>query len=425
MSSPIAMAQTQSTPSTPVAPITQDIGERIPTIRLTRLFPHCTLHRPLQVLQAPGDDTHLYVLEQAGRIVRLDLANNQSSEAFEWLDIRERVNCEGNEEGLLSMAFDPHFEQNGAFFLYYTARKPRRSELTRFQIDIVTGLANPDSAKVLLKVKQPYSNHNGGTLLFGPDGMLYLSLGDGGAANDPHGNGQNMQTLLAKIIRIDVHHDAHANASQPDKQPEQSPQPTQNKEAKQALQEKPYAIPADNPFVNTPNAAPEIWAVGLRNVWRMSFDRATGLLYAGDVGQNTYEEIDLITKGGNYGWNVREGLHAFEQGHHGNAEPQFIQPIAEYSHADGVSVTGGYVYRGAKFPALQGVYLYADFTFGTIWGLRCDGVRSCTPTVVWHRQGGNSMWSSFGQLNNGELLLCAFDGVDSGLGSLWKIEAAQ
>ena len=370
----------------------------IPRLQVQRLFPNITLRRPVQAVQAPGDDRHLYVLEQAGRVMRLDLTKPDATEAEVWMDIREQVNSAGNELGLLSIVFDPEFADTHQFFLYYTANKPLRSELTRFDVAPATGMPVLKSAKVFLEVKQPYSNHNGGTVLFGPDGMLYLSLGDGGAANDPHGNSQNMAALLGKIIRIDVRRSEGGE---------------------------PYAIPADNPFVDNPKAAPEIWATGLRNVWRMSFDRKTGQLYAGDVGQNAYEEVDLIVKGGNYGWNPREGLHAFDKGKPGTAGAAYIDPIAEYPHDQGVSVTGGHVYRGSKWPSLQGVYLYADYAFGTIWGLRCNGDR-CTPSeVVWQRQGGKSMWSSFGELNNGELVLCAFDGTESGPGSLWMIQAAE
>jgi glucose/arabinose dehydrogenase len=370
----------------------------IPRLQVQRLFPNITLRRPVQAVQAPGDDKHLYVLEQAGRVMRLDLTKPDATEAEVWMDIREQVNSAGNELGLLSIVFDPKFADTHQFFLYYTASKPLRSELTRFDVAPATGMPVLKSAKVFLEVKQPYSNHNGGTVLFGPDGMLYLSLGDGGAANDPHGNSQNMAALLGKIIRIDVRRSEGGE---------------------------PYAIPADNPFVDNPKAAPEIWATGLRNVWRMSFDRKTGQLYAGDVGQNAYEEVDLIVKGGNYGWNPREGLHAFDKGKPGTAGAVYIDPIAEYPHDQGVSVTGGHVYRGSKWPSLQGVYLYADYAFGTIWGLRCNGDR-CTPSeVVWQRQGGKSMWSSFGELNNGELVLCAFDGTESGPGSLWMIQAAE
>ncbi|MCE2874482.1 MAG: PQQ-dependent sugar dehydrogenase [Planctomycetaceae bacterium] len=370
----------------------------IPRLQVQRLFPNIKLRRPVQAVQAPGDDKHLYVLEQAGRVMRLDLTKPDATEAEVWMDIREQVNSAGNELGLLSIVFDPKFADTHQFFLYYTADKPLRSELTRFNVAPATGMPVLKSAKVFLEVKQPYSNHNGGTVLFGPDGMLYLSLGDGGAANDPHGNSQNMGALLGKIIRIDVRRSEGGE---------------------------PYAIPADNPFVDNPKAAPEIWATGLRNVWRMSFDRKTGQLYAGDVGQNAYEEVDLIVKGGNYGWNPREGLHAFDKGRPGTAGAAYIDPIAEYPHDQGVSVTGGHVYRGSKWPSLQGVYLYADYAFGTIWGLRCNGDR-CTPSeVVWQRQGGKSMWSSFGELNNGELVLCAFDGTESGPGSLWMIQAAE
>jgi len=370
----------------------------IPRLQVQRLFPNIKLRRPVQAVQAPGDDRHLYVLEQAGRVMRLDLTKPDAAEAEVWMDIREQVNSAGNELGLLSIVFDPKFAETHQFFLYYTANKPLRSELTRFDVAPATGMPVLKSAKVFLEVKQPYSNHNGGTVLFGPDGMLYLSLGDGGAANDPHGNSQNMAALLGKIIRIDVRRSEGGE---------------------------PYAIPADNPFVDNPKAAPEIWATGLRNVWRMSFDRKTGQLYAGDVGQNAYEEVDLIVKGGNYGWNPREGLHAFDKGKPGTAGAAYLDPIAEYPHDQGVSVTGGFVYRGGKWPSLQGVYLYADYAFGTIWGLRCNGDR-CTPSeVVWQRQGGKSMWSSFGELNNGELVLCAFDGTESGPGSLWMIQAAE
>lgn len=370
----------------------------IPRLQVQRLFPNITLRRPVQAVQAPGDDKHLYVLEQAGRVMRLDLTKPDATEAEVWMDIREQVNSAGNELGLLSIVFDPKFAETHQFFLYYTANKPLRSELTRFDVAPATGMPVLKSAKVFLEVKQPYSNHNGGTVLFGPDGMLYLSLGDGGAANDPHGNSQNMAALLGKIIRIDVRRSEGGE---------------------------PYAIPADNPFVDNPKAAPEIWATGLRNVWRMSFDRKTGQLYAGDVGQNAYEEVDLIVKGGNYGWNPREGLYAFDKGKPGTAGAAYIDPIAEYPHDQGVSVTGGHVYRGSKWPSLQGVYLYADYAFGTIWGLRCNGDR-CTPSeVVWQRHGGKSMWSSFGELNNGELVLCAFDGTESGPGSLWMIQAAE
>ena len=381
-----------------VSPLPDANKGAIPRIRVSRLFPSLQLRRPVQALQAPGDTRALYVLEQAGRIVRLDLQDASVTEAPTWMDIREQVHDRGNEEGLLSMAFHPKFAENGQFFLYYTATSPRRSELTRFTVDRASGKPDLRSAKVLLEIPQPYSNHNGGTVLFGPDGMLYLSIGDGGAANDPHNHGQNPSTLLGTVIRIDVD---------------------------RAKDDKPYAVPADNPFVGDAKAAPEVWAFGLRNVWRMSFDRATGKLYGGDVGQNAWEEIDIIQRGGNYGWNVREGRHAFAPARPGAFSTDFIEPIAEYGHGDGVSVTGGFVYRGARFPALVGVYLYADYAFGTIWGLRCGDSGCGDPVVVWKRGAAAQMWSSFGELHDGELVLCAFDGGESGPGSLWKIDAVE
>jgi quinoprotein glucose dehydrogenase len=392
----LAMLLPQAEPA--VSPVPNANKGAIPRIRVSRLFPSLQLRRPVQALQAPGDTRALYVLEQAGRIVRLDLQDASITEAPTWMDIREQVHDRGNEEGLLSMAFHPKFAENGQFFLYYTATGPRRSELTRFTVDRASGKPDLRSAKVLLEIPQPYSNHNGGTVLFGPDGMLYLSIGDGGAANDPHNHGQNPSTLLGTVIRIDVDRTTDG---------------------------KPYAVPSDNPFVGNAKAAPEVWAYGLRNVWRMSFDRATGKLYGGDVGQNAWEEIDIIQRGGNYGWNVREGRHAFAPARPGAFSTDFIEPIAEYGHGDGVSVTGGFVYRGARFPTLTGVYLYADYAFGTIWGLRCGDAGCGDPVVVWKRGAAAQMWSSFGELHDGELVLCAFDGGESGPGSLWKIDGVE
>ena len=392
----LAMLLPQAEPA--VSPVPNANKGAIPRIRVSRLFPSLQLRRPVQALQAPGDTRALYVLEQAGRIVRLDLRDASITEAPTWMDIREQVHDRGNEDGLLSMAFHPKFAENGQFFLYYTATGPRRSELTRFTVDRASGKPDLRSAKVLLEIPQPYSNHNGGTVLFGPDGMLYLSIGDGGAANDPHNHGQNPSTLLGTVIRIDVDRTTDG---------------------------KPYAVPSDNPFVGNAKAAPEVWAYGLRNVWRMSFDRATGKLYGGDVGQNAWEEIDIIQRGGNYGWNVREGRHAFAPARPGAFSTDFIEPIAEYGHGDGVSVTGGFVYRGARFPTLTGVYLYADYAFGTIWGLRCGDAGCGDPVVVWKRGAAAQMWSSFGELHDGELVLCAFDGGESGPGSLWKIDGVE
>jgi glucose/arabinose dehydrogenase len=204
--------------------------------------------------------------------------------------------------------------------------------------------ADPSSEEELLRIPQPYWNHNGGTICFGPDGYLYVGLGDGGSANDPHGNGQNLQTLLGKILRIDVDHKDEGKA---------------------------YAVPKDNPFVGRDDALPEVYASGLRNVWRIAFDRETGTLWAGDVGQNLWEEIDLIVSGGNYGWSVRESAHPFGPDGSG-PRTDLIDPIWEYDHQVGKSITGGVVYRGKNVPELAGKYLYADYVSGKLWALKYD-----------------------------------------------------
>jgi quinoprotein glucose dehydrogenase len=256
-----------------------------------------------------------------------------------------------NEEGLLGMAFHPKFKTNGEFFVYYTTQEESHTTVvSRFKVSKENpNQADPASEEVLMSVNHPYWNHKGGTICFGPDGYLYIAIGDGGAGNDPHGNGQNLQTLLGKVLRIDVDH----------------------KDGKLE-----YAIPKDNPFIGRfANkqliARPEIFAYGIRNIWRMSFDRATGQLWAADVGQNLWEEINLITKGGNYGWNLRESKHEFAPNSTGSG-PGLVDPIFEYNHDIGKSITGGHVYRGKKFPGLVGHYLYADYVSGRIWALKYD-----------------------------------------------------
>jgi glucose/arabinose dehydrogenase len=371
-------------------------GPAIPKLGLSRLFPKLPLVRPIQTLVRPGAPTELLVVEQPGRILRVDLGKQDATEAEVVLDIRERVNDGGNEEGLLSVAFHPKFPAKREVYLYYTAAKPRRSILSRFTVSEDGRTIDPASEVEILVASQPYSNHNGGTVLFGPDGFLYLSYGDGGAANDPHHYGQDLSSLLGKVVRIDVDKPGADGAH--------------------------YSVPADNPFVGREGARPEIWAYGTRNIWRMAFDPKTGDLWAGDVGQNEWEEVSLIVKGGNYGWNAREGFHEFRGGK--GAGP-FIEPVVEYHHREGLSITGGRVYRGGASPALDGVYVYADFVFGTVWGIRMIDGKPTRPAVVAEKRG--ALWSSIDELADGTFVLSAFDlGQErNNPGSLWKLAPVQ
>ena len=297
---------------------------------------------------------------------------------FVLLDISDAVLRQGFEEGLLSVTLDPEFASNGYIYAYYRATGPRRTLLARFTVK--SDVASVASRLVILKVGQPYQNHNGGTVRFGPDGMLYLSLGDDGSGGDQHGNGQDPSTLLGTIIRLDV---SATTASQPD------------------------AIPSDNPqFANSLGARPEIWAYGLRNPWRMAFDSATGSLWVGDVGQGSVEEIDIVVGGDNYGWNRLEGDLCFSPSS-GCTTPDAIAPVATYSHSGGrCSVAGGIVYRGSEVPTLRGYYIYGDFYSGTIWALGSD--LAGDPVVV--AETGDSILS-FGVDGDGELYMLGFGPV--------------
>jgi glucose/arabinose dehydrogenase len=337
-------------------------------IKTVRAFPNLKPRRPVAITNAADGSNRLFVLSEFGQV--LIVPNDQDAvETKTFLDIEEKVDYmeKENEEGLLGLAFHPKYKQNGEFFLYYTIKEPpHTSVISRFKVTKDDpNKADPKSEEVLLTIKQPFWNHNGGNLLFGPDGYLYIGLGDGGSANDPQGNGQKLETLLGKILRIDVDHKTNGQ---------------------------PYGIPSDNPFVNRPNAKPEIYALGVRNIWGMAFDPATKLFYAADVGQNLWEEINIIQKGGNYGWSIRESFHKFDKSDpkvttktgpgrtpdlqnkpDAGSNKDFIDPIWEYHHdTDGKSITGGEVYRGKRLPALVGYYVYADYVSGKIWGLKYD-----------------------------------------------------
>jgi glucose/arabinose dehydrogenase len=301
--------------------------------------------RPLVLTHAGDGSNRVFVATQQG-VIHVFPNDQKATKTKVFLDIRPKVRYEDkeNEEGLLGFCFHPRFKETGEFFLFYNPKR-LTTVISRFRVSKDDpDRADPASEEVLFKVERPYWNHAGGTIAFGPDGNLYAVLGDGGLANDPHENGQNLNALLGKVLRLDVDHKDEGKG---------------------------YAIPKDNPFVGRKDARPEIYCYGLRNPWRIAFDRKTGQLWGGDVGQNLWEEIDLLVAGGNYGWNRREGLHPF--GAKGTGpRPEFVEPIWEYHHDVGKSITGGTVYRGTRVPELEGHYLYADYVTNKLWALKYD-----------------------------------------------------
>ncbi|MGH7731881.1 MAG: PQQ-dependent sugar dehydrogenase [Candidatus Eiseniibacteriota bacterium] len=329
---------------------------------------------PLYVTAPPGDP-RLFVVEQAGRI-RIVKAGRLLSTPF--LDLTDRVRS-GGEQGLLSVAFHPRYAVNGFLYVNYTDHRGD-TRVVRYTVGRDPDRADPSSALLVLTVEQPFANHNGGLVIFGPDGMLYVGMGDGGSGGDPYGHGQNRATLLGKLLRLDVDRGA------------------------------PYAVPHDNPFVGRAGMRGEIWALGLRNPWRFCFDPTAGLLYIADVGQNRWEEIDVARadQGGlDYGWNVMEGDHCFRS--RACDRRGRVAPVVEYGHGDGCSVTGGFVYRGRRMPDLVGHYFYADYCRGWIRSFKYEG-----GVVRDHREWRGAepgQVTSFGQDAAGELYVCASDGT--------------
>eukprot|EP00913_Durusdinium_trenchii_P028384 g26612.t1 len=337
--------------------------------------------RPIVVTHANDDSNRLFVATQRG-VVHVFPNRQDAKKTKVFLNIQKKVvyKDKQNEEGLLGLAFHPKYKTDGRVFVYYTTTDaPHTSVISSFRVSKNDpNRADPASEVEIMRVKQPFWNHNGGTLAFGPDGFLYIALGDGGSANDPLKNGQNLKTLLGSVLRIDIDHKSNGRN---------------------------YAIPKDNPFVGRGSQARgEIYAYGLRNIWRMSFDRKTGKLWAGDVGQKLWEEIDIIEKGGNYGWNIREGLHPFASKSKAAAKGM-IDPIWEYSHEIGKSITGGHVYRGKRLPVLQGKYVYADYVAGKIWALDYDA--DAKKVVGNHEIPGNKLpVITFGEDEAGEIYFC-------------------
>jgi glucose/arabinose dehydrogenase len=358
--------------TTPSPPSSSDGGgpRDVPAVRLEPLLSGS--ESPLQFIDR-GDGA-FFVVEQAGQV---RLWRDGEFQATAFLDLRGQISS-GGEQGLLGFALDPQYASNGRFYVDYTDRNGD-TQVVRYLRSALDGdRADPLSARTILTVDQPEANHNGGLVVFGPDGMLYVGLGDGGGGGDrhgPEGNGQNKDTLLGKILRIDVSGDT-------------------------------YSVPPDNPFA-TGGGRGEIWAYGLRNPWRFSFDRTTGDLYIGDVGQNRMEEIDYAphtSRGGeNYGWNLFEGSTRFRAGEADNLVP----PVAEYEHENGrLSVIGGYVYRGEAFPALEGIYFYGDFGSGTLWGLWPEEGQWTSRVLL---ETGINI-SSFAQDHDGELYVVDIGG---------------
>ena len=351
----------------------QDTPVFDPSSFTLRLEPTWTgLRQPTDVVNAGDGSARLFVLEKAGRIRVID---GSGTRAEPFLDITSLVRSSGSEQGLLGLAFHPRYASNGLFYVNYTDVNGDTA-VARYQVSSDPNVADSTTARQLLWVAQPAANHNGGDLVFGPDGYLYIGLGDGGGGGDTFGNSQRPDALLAKMLRVDVDRG------------------------------EPYGIPPDNPFVNSPGFRPEIWAWGLRNPWRYTFDRVTGELYIADVGQNVYEEVDVqpAGQGGqNYGWNIMEGFHCFRP-RSDCQQTGLTPPVLEYDHSQGCSITGGSVYRGRLQPRLYGAYLYGDYCSGHLWA----GWR--TGDGAWHSQmlaDTSARISSFGEDESGELFLAS------------------
>lgn len=334
-------------------------------VSLTTALNNLQFQQPVAAIQSTSKDW--FVVEQGGNIYRLD-RDAQNKTLF--LDLSDKVKSQG-EMGLLGFTLDPEFAENGIFFVSYTGYD-NHSYISRFHTN--KNGVDKTSEEILLKLSQPYRNHNGGQIAFGPDGYLYIGFGDGGSAGDPDDNAQNIETLLGAMLRIDVH------------------------------KELPYTSPDDNPFINQPGKD-EIFAYGLRNPWRWSFDKETGDLWVGDVGQNAWEEINIVTKGGNYGWKTMEGSHCFTVA---ECRPEdFIAPVFDYGRDEGQAITGGYVYRGENIPALVGKYIYGDFVSGKIWALSFDEKGTAINRLLLNSK---KNISSFAEDQAGELYVIDYNG---------------
>ena len=366
-------------------------------------FPNLQFDRPVS-LDAPNDDKNLlFVVEQHQGKIWSFPNEKETSDKKLFLQLPDNISKD-NEEGLLGLAFHPKYKENGEFFVYYSADDrsnggpARRSVVSRFKVSKTDPrAADPKSEeRVWVSEDDPYSNHNGGCIAFGPDGYLYISLGDSGAADDPKTTGQDPTDWFGSILRIDVDHPSKGLA---------------------------YGIPSDNPVTKGgayKKWAPEVYCIGLRNVWKFSFDRETGALWAGDVGQNLWEMVHLIKNGGNYGWSIKEAFHPFQPQRRQKPDgaAKISPPIAEYPHAPtkdrkdtGISITGGYVYRGKAIPELAGFYVYGDYDTGRIWALKeANGKAAVNSEIVDLKTSRKLNIAAFGEDQAGELYILAFDG---------------
>lgn len=361
-----------------------------PSIAVQQAFTAISFDQPLAMLQAPADDTRWFVVERQGTIrVFPNEADVVAGDVEMFADLRNRVNSSPGEGGLLGMAFHPDFQNSGEVYVSYTRGTPLESVVSCFTVDGSSGALDTGSEEILLTVPQPNTNHNGGNVAFGPDGFMYIGFGDGGGAGDPGENAQDTTNVLGTIVRIDIGGPGD------------------------------YAIPADNPFAGNTECTngsgtmpcPEIFAYGFRNPWRFSFDRDTGELWAGDVGQASWEEVDRVEISLNYGWDEREGAHCFEPTNGCNTNN--VDPVTEYDHGVGRSITGGYVYRGDTFPGLQGLYVFGDFATGRIWSVPFDSPIGTPPDPL--ADTALSI-SSFAESNEGELFV-----LDFGNGTIHRI----
>ena len=349
------------------------------TYTLTEAFPHMTFDLPVELTSPDDHSDRIFVLEQKG-VIKVFEDSPVRRAATVFLDIKDRVSS-GGEMGLLGLAFHPEFKTNGYFYVNYTRRDPLETIISRFKVSASNAnRAEPDSETVLLRFDQPYDNHNGGKIAFGNDGFLYIGTGDGGSWGDQNNRAQNRRELLGKILRIDV-----------------------NKRAS----DRNYGIPADNPFIgNKEGYREEIYAYGMRNPWRFNFDRQTGKLWAGDVGQNKFEEIDIIEKGGNYGWRIMEANECYRTR---TCDPAALKPpVWSYLQGTdtGTSVTGGYVCRDKSLPGLTGRYIYGDFVTGNIWALTHADGKAIKNELIAKNSGG---LPSFGEDSKRNLYVLSYD----------------